>query len=147
MAFLALAGNRRKVDGRILRIDSLDSPGLSKAEQELLATQRGYGCITVCYKLDQQVLPFIFVPRLIKGLIRCVQLVYCREVADLIDLAGTIGRYLLTLGYPLVLIDANGPIPSIPSIYFPDRSPKYYKGSTLPLLGDLTETEATIFGF
>jgi hypothetical protein len=46
-----------------------------------------------------------------------------------------------------VLIDANGPIPSIPGKYFAGVAPKYYKGEIIPALGDVTETEATIFGF
>ena len=68
-------------------------------------------------------------------------------MSDLVEVAGTVGRYLLRYGRPFVLIDANGPIPSIPGKYFADVAPKYYKGEIVPALGDLTETEATIFGF
>ena len=89
----------------------------------------------------------MFVPRLIKGFIPCVQLAYCRKITDLVDVAGTVGRYLLLHGRPFVLIDANGPIPGLVGKYFADVAPKYYKGETVPALGDLTETEATIFGF
>ncbi len=67
-------------------------------------------------------------------------------MTELIDVAGTIGRYLLRLGRPFVLVDANGPISGFPGKYFADQTPKFYKGSVVPLLGDLTETEATIFG-
>ena len=89
----------------------------------------------------------MFVPRLIKGFVPCAQLAYCRKISDLVDVAATVGRYLLRHGRPFVLIDANGPIPGIAGKYFADVAPKYYKGETAPALGDLTETEATIFGF
>jgi hypothetical protein len=89
----------------------------------------------------------VFVPRTIKGFIPCAQLVYCRQITDVADVAGTIGRYLLRHGRPFVLIDANGPIPGVPGKYFPNVAPKYFKGSATPILGDLADTEATIFGF
>ena len=91
--------------------------------------------------------PFVFVPRIIKGFIPCAQLAYCRKITDLVDVAGSVGRHLLRHGRPFALIDSNGPIAGIPGKYFADVAPKYYKGKIAPALGDLTETEATIFGF
>ncbi len=117
-----------------------------RASARLLEAQAGYGCIAICCKAPDRIRPFVFVPRLIKGKIPCVQLAYCRNLTDLVEVAGSLGRYLLRLGRPFVLIDANGPIPGIPGKYFPGAMPKYYMGAEPPVVGDLTETETTILG-
>lgn len=147
LAVLALARNRRNTRARIVGGDSFGDADLEAGERRLLEVQAGYGCIALCCTTDRQTRPFVFVPRVIKGLIPCVQLAYCRQIADLVDVAGTVGRYLLRYGRPFALIDANGPISGIPGKYFPDVAPKYYKGAVAPVMGDLTETEVTIFGF
>ena len=147
LAVLALARNRRNTRARIVGGDSFGDADLEAGERRLLEVQAGYGCIALCCTTDRQTRPFVFVPRVIKGLIPCVQLAYCRQIADLVDVAGTVGRYLLRYGRPFALIDANGPISGIPGRYFPDVAPKYYKGAVAPVIGDLTETEVTIFGF
>jgi hypothetical protein len=146
-AVLPLARNR--YDGRvhIIGVDCFDRCSLDAQERRLLITQLSYGCIAFCCVVQNTIRPFAFVPRLIRGSIPCVQLAYCRDIIDLVDVAGTVGRYLLRLGRPLVLIDANGPIHGIPGKYFPGTSPKYYKGTDLPVLGDIADTEATILGF
>jgi hypothetical protein len=146
LAVLALARNGLKAPVRVVPADSLDESGLDEHERRLLEAQAGYGCIAICCKMDGQTRPFVFVPRIIKRFIPCAQLVYCRDITELTDVAGTVGRYLLWLGRPFVLLDANGPIPGIPGRYFPDQTPKFYKGPVVPLRGDMTETEATIFG-
>lgn len=146
LAALALARNRQGAPARIVELHKLNDVGLDGGERRLLEVQAGYGCITFACVTQDQIRPFVFVPRVVRGFIPCAQLAYCRNSSDLIDVAGTVGRHLLRLGRPFVLIDANGPIPGLPSKYFPDVAPRYYRGATLPVLGDLTETEATIFG-
>ena len=114
----------------------------------MLETQARYGCIAFCCKTtDGQTRPFVFVPRKIRGFVPCAQLAYCRQISDLVDVAGSAGRYLLLHGWPVVLIDANGPIASLPGKFFRDVALRYFKGAVAPALGDLTETEATVFGF
>jgi hypothetical protein len=147
LAVSALARNRVKARTSVFGVDKFDNSTLEENERRLLERQAGYGCIAICCRTDGQDRPFVFVPRLIKGFIPCAQLAYCRNIDDLIDVAGTVGRFLLRHGRPFVLIDANGPVPGMPGKYFHDVAPKYYKGVAAPILGDLTETEATIFGF
>jgi hypothetical protein len=142
LAFPALARNRQNARTRVIKADRSD---LDERERRLLESQASYGCISFCVT-DGRTHPFVFLPRTIRRLVPCVQLVYCRDIADLIDMAGTVGRYLLLLGRPFVLVDANGRIPGLSGKYFPEATPKYYKGPLAPQLGDLTETEATIFG-
>lgn len=147
LALLALARNRWNTRVGVVEVDRFGDLDLEESERRLLEAQSSYGCITLCCTAEGETRPFVFVPRMIKGFIPCAQLAYCRKITDLADVAGTVGRYLLRHGRPFVLIDANGPIPGIPGKYFPGVAPKYYKGVTAPVLGDLTETEATIFGF
>jgi len=146
LAVPALARNRQNARTRIVGTDNFSTCGLAETERHLLELQAGYGCISLCCVTDGQTRPFVFLPRTIRRFIPSAQLVYCRDISELVDVAGSVGRYLLSLGRPFVLIDANGPIPGLPGKYFPDATPKYYKGAATPVLGDLTETEATIFG-
>jgi hypothetical protein len=148
LALLALTPNRRNTDAHVIELSDCNNVNLEEDERRLLEVQAGYGCLVFsCVAADGQTRPFVFIPRALRGFIPCAQLAYCRNIADLVDFAGSVGRYLLRHGWPLVLIDANGPIPGISGKYFPDSTPKYYLGATVPVLNDLTETEATIFGF
>jgi hypothetical protein len=146
LAVPALARNRQNARTRIVGADRLKESGLEEEERRRLELQANYGCISLCCVTDGRIRPFVFLPRTIRRFIPCAQLVYCRNITELTDVARPVGRYLLSLGRPFVLVDANGPIPGLPGKYFPDATPKYYKGPTTPVLGDLTETEATIFG-
>jgi hypothetical protein len=147
LAVPALAGRQQSLRASIMAVDCLDKSNLEEGERRLLQMQATYGCIVICCTTDGRARPFVFVPRLIKGFIPCAQLAYCRNINDFIEVAGKVGRYLLWHGRPFVLIDADGPIAGIPGKYFPGIAPKYYKGAATPAIGDLTETEATIFGF
>ena len=146
-SFLALAHNRRQGRARIVGVNGFDECGLKEPERRLLLAQAGYGCIVFCCVVHDKIHPFVFVPRLIEGFIPSAQLAYCRDLCDLVEVAGTVGRFLLRLGRPVVLIDANGPIRGLPGKYFPGKSAKYYTGTEAPILGDIAETEATILGF
>jgi hypothetical protein len=147
LAVPALVRDKKGLRARIVDVHSIYNSALAAAERQLLEVQSGYGCIAICCKTDGYIRPFLFAPRVVKGVIPCAQLVYCRSITDFVEVAGTVGRHLLGHGRPLVLIDANGSIAGIPGKYFADRAPKYFKGPTAPMLGDLTDTEATIFGY
>jgi hypothetical protein len=142
----AIAGNKQKARTRIIPANRLEEVELEEWERQLLELQANYGCISFCCVSDRKIYPFVFLPRIIRRFIPCAQLVYCRNTADLTDVAGRVGRYLLSRGHLFVLVDANGPIQGLPGKYFHNATPKYYKGAIAPMLGDLTETEATIFG-
>jgi hypothetical protein len=115
-------------------------------EHELLLEHAGYGCISLWCTADGIAHPFVFRPRVFKGLVPCAQLVYCRDVDDVVRFAGPIGRFLALRGRPLLLIDSNGPIPGLIGKYFDARMPKYFKGPQRPRLGDLAYTETAMFG-
>jgi hypothetical protein len=120
---------------------------LSSYERDILAGHAALGCRSLIAATDGEAHPFVFVKRkVIRRLIPCEQLVYCRDVADFIACAGALGRYLLARGGVFCIVDANGPLPGLVGRYLAGNGPKYFKGPAAPSLGDLSFTELTILG-
>lgn len=115
-------------------------------ERDLLLDHHAYGCLALWCSSSEGDHPFVFLPRKVKRLIPCYQLIYCRNIDDYVRFARPLGRFMVMRGRPFVLIDANGAIPGLKGRFFPDVSPKYFKGPDRPRLGDLSYTEAPIFG-
>jgi hypothetical protein len=73
----------------------------------------------VCRAADGRIFPFILRQmRIRSGQIAppAMQLIYCRDIADYVVCAGTIGRYLLTRGKIAVVLDlAKSPVEKISS--------------------------------
>jgi hypothetical protein len=108
---------------------------LPEEDLELLASHAQYGCLAfVCHTTDGPI-PFVMTPKRIRtGRIPlpAMQLVYCRKTADYVRCAGAIGRFLVRHGKPVVILDANGPVPGLNGIYTEKRGRKYFKGPTPP---------------
>lgn len=115
-------------------------------DQEVLRHHAEHGCISLWCATAERAYPFVFRRRLVKNVIPCTQLIYCRDIADFVRFAGPIGRYLLRRGRPFVIIDANGSIPGLLGTFHRDSMPKYFKGPQRPRLGDLAYTEYAILG-
>jgi hypothetical protein len=116
-------------------------------ERTLLLDHFRTGCIAIWCESGNGGYPFIFRPRRIKSYLPGAQLIYCRDLNDLSRLAGPLGRYLLKLGLPMLLVGTNGPIPNVPGFYFSGKYPMYFRGKVKPRIGDLAYTEAALFGF
>ncbi len=135
-------GTQIKVlDARIVPAVSCDP-----FEQEVLLQHAEHGCISVWCATSDRAYPFVFRPRLIKGVIPYAQMIYCHDVADFVRFAGPLGRYLALRGRPLVIIDANGPLPGLIGLFRRGSMPKYFKGPQRPRLGDLAYTEYALLG-
>jgi hypothetical protein len=115
-------------------------------ERELLLRHSEYGCISLWCRTVNRAYPFVFLPRVVKSCIPCVQLIYCREFEDFVRFSGMIGPFLLLRGRPLVIIDSTGPVLGLFGRSFDGAAPKYFRGSEPPSLGDLAYTEAPMFG-
>ena len=90
--------------------------------------------------------PFVFkARRVLRGLVPCSQVIYCRSHAELSKCAGALGRYLLSKGHVFGLVDATGPVPGLVGRYFAGVGPKYAKGPNPPSPGDLAFTEFVVF--
>jgi hypothetical protein len=133
-------------DAEVTSVDSFRADHFDSRELDLLMIHKSHGCLSLWCKTPIDAHPFAFMPRLVKGVVPCTQLVYCRDIQDFVGFAGPIGRYLTARGRPLVIIDSNGPIPGLVGKYFGGKVPKYFRGPDRPPLGDLAYTEAVMFG-
>ena len=118
---------------------------LRSSEIELLLAHAHYGCASVICSSAEGRHPFVFAPRRKYGVVRFAYLIYCRDLKDFVRFAGPLGRFLAWRGFPLVLLDANGPIDGLVGRYS-DKHPKYFRGLDVPRLGDLAYSERALFG-
>lgn len=125
-------------------------PGVSQFESDLLVQHASYGCVSmVCRTQGREPEPFIFLPfRMRQGKVPlpAAQVVYCRGMESYKCYAGAISRRLLRRGRPIVIMDANAAIDGLFGIYTKKRGRKYFRGSPVPRLADLTNTELVLFG-
>jgi len=138
--------NRPHFGMRIVKAGQHTDAAVEPFEDEILRQHAAHGCISLWCVSGGQAHPFVFRPRLVRGFIPCAQLIYCRDVADFTHFAGPLGRYLAWRGHPIVIVDANGPIPGLIGTFRRGSKPKYFKGPQRPRLGDLAYTEYAILG-
>jgi hypothetical protein len=148
--FLALPALSRSqpdiIGARIVDAGAVPDVAFDPMERDLLLEHAGYGCISFWCVTPERAHPFVFRRRRIKRFLPCAQLIYCPDIDELVRHAGLIGRHLLRHAGPLMVMDANGPIPGLVGRYFDDTMPKYFKGPQPPRFGDLAYTEVALFG-
>ena len=123
--------------------------GIGECDAEVLMRHAQYQCLSIVCRTADGTFPFVLQPlRIRKGWIAppAMQLIYCRDVAEYVACAGTIGRFLLRHGKISVVLDANERIPDLAGIYTEARGRKYFKGPHPPRLADLTDTELVLYG-
>lgn len=143
-----LSSPRREVRVVAFGADGPEAALLTQGERQILAEHAALGCrALVCVK-DGQAYPFVFQPRtILRRLVPCLELVYCREVGEFVRFANPIGRYLLFRGGPFCVVDAVERLPGLVGWFVSGRAPpKYFKGPAQPRLGDLAYTELVILG-
>jgi hypothetical protein len=116
------------------------------SERDLLLDHESLGCMSLWCVSSGRAHPFVFRRRLIRGVIPCMQLIYCRDIEDFVRFAVPLGRFLALRGGLVVMIDANGPVPGLVGKFFRDKMPKYFRGQQAPRLGDLAYTEIAVLG-
>jgi hypothetical protein len=131
---------------KVFGADKEPTVAFDAAERDILLQHAAHGCISLWCATRERAYPFVFRPRLVRAVVPCVQLIYCADIADFVCFAGPIGRHLALRGRPLVIVDANGPIPGLVGIYRRGSMPKYFKGPQRPRLGDLAYTEYALLG-
>jgi hypothetical protein len=145
----ALSASERGMTIEAVAPDTQSIAGLTDDELALLKRHAEYGSLSLVCRNAESAFPFIFFPlRKRRGIIPlpAMQLGYCRSIDDYVRCAGAIGRYLLRRGRPVIIADANGPMPALPGIYNLARGRKYFRGPHRPRLGDLADTELAIYG-
>jgi len=143
---VAPALSRIREPARVL--DFAAGPRRDIPEAALLADHAGYGCRSLVVEAPSGTYPFVFLPlRVRAGRLPTpvVQLIFCRDIADLSRFAGVLGRALLRHGIMGMLLDADVPLGGMmPVRRYGGR--KYYRGPQRPRLGDLSYTERAILG-
>jgi len=140
--------HRAKEDYKVevLAADAPPASAVDTFEREILLQHAEHGCVSLWGATAGRTYPFVFRPRLIKGVIPCAQLIYCRDIGDFARFAGPIGRYLARRGGAIVIVDVNEPIPGLIGVFRRGSKPKYFRGPQRPRLGDLAYTEYAIMG-
>jgi hypothetical protein len=146
IAVPALSGVCGGAEVKVFNAQRRPAVSFDPSEEEILLRHAEYGCISLWCATEDAAYPFVFRPRLVRGIVPCVQLIYCRDVALFTRFAGPIGRYLALRGRPVVIIDANGPIAGLTGIFRRGSMPKYFRGPLRPRLGDLAYTEYAVLG-
>jgi hypothetical protein len=130
---------------KICGIDTIPDARFETTDQELLKAHAGFGCMSLWCVTRERAYPFVFAPRRLKRILPGMQLIYCRDVDDLVRFAGPLGRFLAARGKLVIAIDANGPIAGLPGRYFEGKWPRFFKGPEPPRLGDISYTQAAMF--
>jgi hypothetical protein len=118
---------------------------LSASEIHLLRAHAKYGCMSLICSSANRRHPFVFVTGRSR-MVPYAYLAYCRDLEDFARFAGPLGRFLAWRGYPLVVLDSNGPVRGLIGRYSASF-PKYFKGPDQPRVGDLAYSERVMFGF
>ena len=153
MAIPVLGRPRRGVS---IRVVAADDPlaDLSPPERALVQDHRSYGCLCLVWSDGASSRPLVLQAQRIgtRGILPRLklpvfQLIYCRSVDELPEVASALGRLLLRRhGVPWVLVDACGHIAGLPGAFLEGRRVKFSKGPTPMRLGDLAYTELVLFG-
>jgi hypothetical protein len=107
-----------------------------------------WGCTVLVVEEAGQLSGFIFRRFAMRsGLIKlpAMFVVHAPSQAELVRLAGNIGRHFTAKAAPVLAFDANGPIPELLGFYTEKRGRKFVKGRHQPGLCDLADTEFSIF--
>lgn len=141
---LSRAGDGRTI---VARPDTPELADLTAGERHILLEHAALGCDALICVRNGVAHPFVLkTRRVLRGLVPCSQVIYCRCHADLAHCAGALGRHLLRKGQVFGLVDARGPVPGLVGRYFAEVGPKYAKGPNPPWPGDLAFTEFVVFG-
>jgi hypothetical protein len=157
---LEAVGYRRCSEGQFVSVPALTGGAAAKVsllrdcaehralpDYELLRAHAEAGCLPIVCQTARGAVPFVFQRRRIAyAPIGVMQLVYCRDTASFVSLAGPLGRFLLGRAATCVILDANGSIEGLTGWFVKDKMPRYFKGPRQPRQNDLAFTEAVLFG-
>ena len=145
VACIVPAIRRARIPAKVIGLNVSPNAHFEPFERDVLSAHAKYGCMSIWCVTSERAYPFVFLPRVVKHIVPCVQLIYCRSLEDFVQFAQPIGSYLASRGRPFVLIDSKGPVRGLIGKYFDGVAPKYFKGSVSPRLGDLAYTEGAMF--
>ena len=152
---LETLGYRRYSQGQFVALPAL-SPGrrvkvsqsnahTCLSDYDLLRSHADGGCLALVCETPDGPKPFVFWRRHIRyAPIGVMQLIYCRDTADIVACAGSVGRFLLRRGITCVICDADAALPGLIGRFFPGKNLKFFKGPNKPRLNDLAFSEELV---
>lgn len=141
LPLLGPAGERARVSA-----DTASWRGLPEAT--LLDDHRGYGCTCLTVEAEGPPCPLVLaLVRVRAGRypLPVLQVVFCRDIADVSRYAGAIGRWMTRRGAVGLLVDGGVPGGLVGGPWI-RRGRRYARGPHPPRIGDLSYTELAIFG-
>lgn len=119
--------------------------GLSESATRVLVDHEDFGCLSVCLETPSKLIPLIFLRRSVNS-VPLAQLIYCERLDDLIANGLAVSTWLLSRGYPAMIIDASGTVRGLTGRYFAGKAKKYVKGPAPVFAVDHTYSEMMYFG-
>lgn len=113
----------------IISVEDAALEEISPRELAVLRDHQELGCIAFCVRIKDRLAPMIFLRRMVKRMIPCAQLIYCKHLPDFLANSRAINLHLARAGYPLLIFDANGPVKELLGRYYPGKAPKFFKGA------------------
>ena len=127
--------------------DAPEAAGLTPFENRVLADHKALGQIALIGVREGAVSPFVIQWRaLVKGMVPCAQVLYCRSESDLVAYSQALGRYCGRHGRFLLALSANGSVNGLVGKYFAGQKSRYFSGPNTPQIADLAYTELVMFG-
>lgn len=117
-------------------------------EAAMLDDHRGFGCSCLTVEAGGELRPIVLLPvraRAGRYPLPVMQVVFCRDAADVPRFAGALGRWMAPRGAFGLLVDGDLP-PGAVGRRRIRRSRKYARGPNPPRVGDLSYTELALFG-
>ncbi len=130
----------------IISVEDAALEEISLRELTVLRDHQEFGCIAFCVRIKDRLAPMIFLPRKVKRIVPCAQLIYCKHLPDFLANSRAINLHLARAGYPLMIFDTNGPAKEVLGRYYPGKAPKFFKGAKPRWDVDHTYSEMVYLG-
>lgn len=122
---------------------------MGMADFEMLKRHHALGYPVVIVKERDSLAGYVFQRYRIKSgrlALPAMLVVHGPDRAQLVRVAGNLGRHLLRHAALFLVMDAIGPVDGLQGFYTGSRGRKYFKGPHKPALCDLADSEFAIFG-
>ena len=130
-------------------IERLTDAHKAMPDFDMLHRHRDMGCSVVVAREGGTLSGLVFRPYCIRSgkiTLPAMFVLYAPDRAQLVRLAGNLGRHFMWKAAPFLVMDADGPVEGLRGVYTEARGRKYFTGPHRPALCDLADTEYAIFG-
>jgi len=145
--FAGFAFRSRRSRAAALTPEQALARGMPEHQFRKLDDHRKLGCLTVCLEANGRIVPLVLLRRQIQRIVPAAQLIYCEDVAWLLDHGGALMWWLRLRGRTGLILDSNGPPPGMLGRFYPGKAGKYIRGQDPAIDVDHTYSEMVYLGF